>query len=406
MIHSHQKKIALTALALTVALLLALIPAPLSDAADHGDAPLSASDQGADLNDTYIFLDPNDNTRVVILGTLHGFIVPNEMVNFGIFDENVRFRFELEFTGDARPDRFIDIRFSPKSQSATQPQIATIGLPTGQVIAAPSTVPNLSPTAPAPVITTDAATGVQFFAGVVDDPFIFDITGFARYAAPPRNGTGPPDKTQLLRGRDSFAGYNTLALGLSMPVALMRQAGAQNEIGVNFIAQRRSSSTINRLGNVVGYGRWMTVDRAANPAVSIAFVRWSRKNEFNASTPLEDQNGKFLNDIVPALRAFGTNDTYIGILAGVAVQRGDFLRVSLAQPNQGPGGGTNPQAAFPNGRRLADDVIDIELTLINNGVPLSDNANANDAPFRDTFPFFAPSIQPFAPGTVDDRTRN
>lgn len=406
MTNSHQKKIASAALALTAALVLALTPAPRGDAADHGDAPLSASDQGADLNDMYFFLDPNDNTRVVLLGTAHGFIVPNEMVNFGIFDENVRFRLELEFTGDARPDRFIDIRFSPKNQGPTQPQIATISLPAGQVITAPSTVPNLSPNSPAPVITTDAATGVQFFAGVVDDPFFFDITGFSRFAAPPRNGTGPPDRNALLRGRDSFAGYNTLAFGLSIPVALMRQAGAQNEIGLNFLAQRRSSATINRLGNVVSYGRWLNIDRAANPAVSIAFVRWSRKNEFNASTPLEDQNGKFLNDIVPALRAFGTNDTYIGILAGVAVQRGDYLRLNLAQPNQGSGGGTNPQAAFPNGRRIADDVIDIELTLINNGVPLGDNANGNDAPFRDTFPFFAPSIQPFAPGTGDDRTRN
>lgn len=406
MMRTSQKKIALAALALTAALAIMLTPPAPLEAADHGDAPLSASDQGADLNDVYVFLDPNDNTRVVFLATMHGFIVPNEMVNFGIFDENVRFRFELEFTGDARPDRFMDVRFSPKNQSSTQPQTATISLPTGQVITAPSTVPNLSPNPPAPVITTDAATGVQFFGGVVDDPFFFDITGFARYATPPRNGTGPPDKTALQRGRDSFAGYNTLGFGITMPVSLLRQAGAQNEVGVNLVAQRRSSSTLNRQGNVVGFGRWLTVDRAANPAVSIAFVRWSRKNEFNASTPLEDQNGKFLNDIVPALRAFGTNDTYIGILAGVAIQRGDFLRLNLAQPNSGPSGGTNPQAAFPNGRRIADDVIDIELTLINNGVPLSDNANANDVPFRDAFPFFASSHQPFPPGTVDDRTRN
>jgi len=51
-------------------------------------------------------------------------------------------------------------------------------------------------------------------------------------------------------------------------------------------------------------------------------------------------------------------------------------------------------------------VVDTELFLINNRRPLSDNANANDVPFRNTFPFFAPSHQPFAPGTIDDRTRN
>lgn len=406
MLYLSKKMSVLVALVLTAALALVLTPAPPLNAADHGDAPLSASDQGADLNDIYAFLDPNDNSRVVLILTAHGFIVPNEMVNFGIFDENVRFRLELEFTGDARPDRFLDVRFSPKNQSATQPQTATISLPNGTTIMAPSTVPNLSPNAPAPVITEDAATGVRFFAGVTDDPFFFDITGFSRFAAPPRNGTGPPDRTALQRGRDSFAGYNTLAFAVSLPLALLRSAGAVNEIGVNAVAQRRSSATINRAGNVVGFGRWLPVDRAANPAVSIAFVRWSRKNEFNATTPLEDQAGRYLNDILPALRAFGTNDTFIGILANVAVARGDFLRLSLTQQNSGPGGGNNPQAAFPNGRRVQDDVIDTELTLINNGVALSDNANANDTTFRDAFPFLAPSIQPFPPGTTEDRTRN
>src|SRR5439155_20061185 len=70
-------------------------------AADHGDAPNVAGDQAADLGDTYVFLDPNDNTKVFLAMTFRGFIVPGEAVNFTSFDEHVLYRFEIENTGDA-----------------------------------------------------------------------------------------------------------------------------------------------------------------------------------------------------------------------------------------------------------------------------------------------------------------
>ena len=413
---SSKKGRALASLFVTILFVIALTPAPPLDAADHGDSPAVANDQGGDIADSYIFLDPNDNSRVIIAGTIHGFIVPNEMVNFGIFDENIRYRFELELTGDARPDRFIDIRFTPKTQSSSQVQTATITLPSGQTFNAPGTVPTLDPEPPAPVITTNQATGVQFFAGVVDDPFNFDITGFSRYAAPARNGTGLPDKSQLQRGRDSFAGYNILGIALSFPVSVLRAAGASNEIGLNFVTQRRSNQIVTRQAVVTGTGQWVTVDRMATPAVNVALVPFNRKNEFNSATPLEDQNGRFAPSIVATLKSFGTDDTSIGILANIAVARGDYLRLNLNTPNTGrqgggfksdtPGDRSGDSAGFPNGRRVGDDVVDVELFLINNRQPLSDNANANDVAYRSTFPFFAPPHQPFPAGTVDDRTRN
>lgn len=416
MSQSTNKKRALVALAITLAFVIMLSPAPSGDAADHGDAPAVANDQGADIADVYMFLDPNDNSRVILAGTVHGFIVPNEMVNFGIFDENVRYRFELEMTGDARPDRFVDVRFTRKFTSSSQAQIATVTLPSGQTFTAPTTVPTLNPDPPAPVVTTDSASGVLFYAGVNDDPFQFDITGFGRYAAPARNGTGPPDPTQF-RGRDSFAGYNILGIAFSFPVALLRAAGANNEVGVNFICQRRSSQTVTKQGNIVSFGRWVTVDRMATPGVNVALTAFRRKDEFNIATPLDDQNGRFATDIIATLRSFRTDDTSIGILASIAIQRGDFIRLSLTTPNTGRQGGgfrsdtagdrtPNDGAGFPNGRRLGDDVIDTELFLFNNRVPLSDGANSNELAFRNTFPFFAPPHQPFPPGVTDDRTRN
>jgi len=391
-------------LVLLIMIAVALAPATRLEAADHGDAPLTAHDLGADLNDAYMFLDPNDNSRVIMIMTIHGFIVPGENSNFGIFDPALRYRFEIETTGDAKPDGFIDVRFSPRVANAAgvpQAQTATISLPNGRTFTAPSTNSNNSAdVAPTPVLTTDPQTGVIFFAGLTDDPFFFDIPAFARFNASIRSGI--PNPGVFSRGRDTFAGYNTLAIAFSIPLSFIRGPG--NELGLACDTQRRSPQLYNsRTGEVAGAGRWVNVDREGVPAVNVALVPFNLKNTYNAANSVDDANGRFAPGIVDTLQNFyRTDPTSIGILASVAVTRGDILRLDLTVRNTG----TNPEASFPNGRRLTDDVIDILLTLINNRQSLGDNANGNDLPFRSAFPFLAPSQQPRTPGTTDDNTRN
>jgi hypothetical protein len=405
----RRKNLALLALALTIALALFTVPAPFSGAADHGDAPANALDRTADIGDSYLSLDPNDNSQVFIAMTTQGFIVPGEAVNFGFFDHNVRYRFELETNGDPIPDHFIDVTFSEKMTSGATPQTATIRSTIFPQFTAPTTVANLSPTAANPVITTDATSSVSFFAGIVDDPFFFDIPAFARFVA--SVNAGMPDPSQFNRGRDSFAGYNTMAIALRIPVTLLRAAGATTGVGLNSRTARRLPSPPRAGGGlfdllpnpVVNYAN---ADRAGNPAVNVALIPFPRKNEFNLASTVDDAGGRFAGDIVATLQRFGTNATNIGVLASVAVARGDFLRLSLTTANTGPGGGNNAGAGFPNGRRLGDDVIDTILFFVANQNPLGDNVNSNEVPLRDSFPFFAPPHQPFAPGTTDDRTRN
>src|SRR5437763_8469006 len=210
MIRSRNRRMALGALALTVALSIMLTPAPTIDAADHGDAPLTSHDLGADINDVYLFLDPTDNSKVIMIMTFHGFIVPAEASNFGIFDPAIRYRLEIENTNDAKPDAFIDVQFtqrvavngSPVAQTAT---IACTGFANNRVFTAPSTnSSNTADVAPTPVITTDATTGISFFAGLTDDQFFFDIPAFGRFVASVR--AGAPNPAVFHRGRDSFAG--------------------------------------------------------------------------------------------------------------------------------------------------------------------------------------------------------
>src|SRR5262245_18965351 len=416
------KKIAILTVALS--LILALAPAPKIGAADHGDGPGVGVDRSADLNDVYLFLDPNDNTRVVMMLTVCGFIVPGEAVNFGIFDHNLRYRFEIESNGNATPDGFIDVTFSEKVTSGATPQTATIKSTFFPSFTAQTTNPNLNATPPEPVVTTDQNTGIAFFAGLVDDPFFFDIPAFSRFVSSVL--AGAPNPGFFNRARDSFSGYNTLSIGLSIPVSLLRsRLRVRNDsIGLICRTQRRVNSVSRgrfphkdfddddgeegRRGNHAPppFARnFFNIDRMGNPAINVALIPFPRKNEYNLASPQDDADGRFAGDIIGTLTALGTNATNIGVLAQVAVVRGDILRLNLNQANSGPGGGNNTGAGFPNGRRLADDTIDTILFFVANRNPLGDNVNANDVPLRITFPFFALSQQPRDSG-VDDNTRN
>jgi len=362
---------------------------PSARAADHGDAPFVSLDQGSEITDFYSFLDPNDNSQLVLIGATHGFIVPGEALNFGVFDPRIRFRFNLENTGDAVPDRSITVTFSQRTSTST-PQTATIRFSRPrQTFTAPVTNPSVDTTAPPQIVTT-FSNGVQFFAGVVDDPFFFDVPAELRWVASIL--AGERDDSLLTRGRDTFAGYNVVAIAMRIPVSLIGTS-RDGVIGMNFATEKTVAP-------------FQQIDRLGVPLVNMALIPFARKDEYNASKPPDDASGRFLDDITATLRALGTNDANIDVLTGIAVTNGDLLRLNVHIPNVGPQGGTNPNAAFPNGRRPADDVIDTIVTIINNGSFLGDNVNANDLAFQNKFPFLALSQQPRLPGTIDDNTRN
>jgi hypothetical protein len=280
-------------------------------------------------------------------------------------------------------------------------QTATIRFPGGQVFTAPVTNPSLGASSPAQVVTALGTTGVDFFAGEVDDPFFFDLPAFGRFIASVRAGT--PDPTQFNRARDTFAGYNIMAIAMRVPVAMIKGTG--NVVGLDVLS-RRPAAPIKVKKKQIG-GQVATVDRMGNPAVNVALIPFNRKDEYNASTTVDDAAGKFGTDISATLTALGTNAANIQILAGVAITSGDFVHLDVSKANTGAGGGVNVGSGFPNGRRLQDDVIDTLLNIISNGgITTGDQVNANDVTFGNTFPFLAPSQQPFVNGTTDDNTRN
>jgi hypothetical protein len=381
-------KTCLRSLGISFALLLTLA-APMARAADHLEAPITSGDLGADIADVFFFLDPSDNTQLVVIGTLHGFIVPGAAVNDGVFDSRYRFRFNFETTGDAVADKTIVVTFSPRTSTSTA-QTATIRFSSPQqTFTAPATNPSVGTVAPRQIVTT-LANGVLFFAGETDDAFFFDIPAELRWVASIL--AGARDDSLLPRARDSFAGYNTVAIAMRIPVSLLGTSSA-GVIGMNFATEKAVAP-------------FQQVDRMGVPAINMLLTPLVRKDEYNASKPPDDASGKFAADIAATLKALGTNDAYVAILTGMAVTNGDLLRLNVNIPNSGLQGGTNPEAAFPNGRRPADDVMDTIITIINNGSFLGDNVNSNDVVFQNKFPFLALSQQPRLPGTVDDKTRN
>jgi len=403
---SKRNKIALVALALFVGFALIKTPLPPADAADHAESTSVAGDPGADIADVFAFLDPNDNSKVVLALDVEGFVVPSELLNLSFFAPDVTYRLEIENTGDAVPDKHFDITFSPQT-ARNQPQTATIKLPNGGTFTAPTTVQSLNAAANPFVVTTDPSSGASFFAGLTDDPFYFDIVGFNRFVSSVLAGN--PNPAELQRGRDSFAGYNIHMIAIEVPASMLRGTNG-NIIGINGVTLRSKQSHRQDDGDDKTNGKLVQVDRMATPAVNTALIPFPRKNEYNAATPIDDAALRFAGDIIGTLTALGTNQTNINILANVAVLHGDYLRLDLSIPNGSVGFGervTTPgYTGFPNGRRPGDDTIDDLLFFIANQTPIGDNVNANDVPLGSVFPFFAPPQQPRNSGVIDDNTRN
>jgi len=422
----------------------------ISRAADHGDAPALAHDQGADIADVYTFMDPKTPGNVVIIGTVHGFIVPGEAGNFAAFDNNVKYRFEIynkhvnmdvpvlppnptiadkiKFARDnaaylkaVAPNRTIDVSFSKRvvndaadtkinlAKPGPQSAVLTLGgfkgaakrgiyaktKANGDILTNPVTLAKDPVPLTPSTIAFDGSNDIQFFAGEVDDPFFFDLVGFSRLINSIHEIPHTADATVLNRARDTFAGYNVLAIALSIPKALLLDdSGAK--LGVDFLTQRHNVEITGKDG-VTGSGGYKTVDRMGNPAVNVALIPYNKKNAYNASSAKNDASLKastsFAGDIIETLHELGTSDANIGALAGIAVFRGDIL---LLDPTANGG--------FPNGRKLTDDVIDTILSVVV-GSPIGDGVNANDSTFGTDFPFLAVPHQPLDSG-VDDNTRN
>lgn len=276
----------------------------------------------------------------------------------------------------------------------------------------------------------NAGHGIRVFVGQRDDPFfvdvgsIFDLLTLRPFPAPV--GTSSP-------GKDSpTSGMNVHALCLEVPIAYLTKDGqvpagptaSDAVIGVWSTASRPRVTIRNTPGGeAVSSGDLRQVSRLDIPLVNEVLIPVGKKDRWNASEPKDD--GQFLEYVtepeVPlllkALYNIDTpptprNDLVTIALTGISglnqppnVVPSSELRLNLgippvANPNRmGILGGDT--AGFPNGRRLTDDVVDILLQVLAGATPftptfnvspnnlLGDGVDANDIPFKNTFPYLA-----------------
>jgi hypothetical protein len=139
---------------------------------------------------------------------------------------------------------------------------------------------------------------------------------------------------------------------------------------------------------------YQTQDQMARPAINTVFVSAADKDMFNTTTPSAMNAafaGKFKSKLLALNPGYTTNllgltaDQFTGVLVT------DVLNASTTAPTSFYDG-TN----VLTGRALADDVIDVELTLIFGGPGgkdnpglTSDKVNANDKAFLTSFPYLA-----------------
>lgn len=438
-----------------------MLPLPAA-ADDQTDAPAVAHDTGADIADVFAFLDPTDITQLVLIATVHPYIVPGQMTNVAAFDENVRYRFEIyndhvnltspaldgaeppavrkAYIKKVKPNLLIDVTFA-KRAVGVEPQTGTGGgfipinlrrpkLQTASLffqgfkdldgndlsnkgkfpaVGAPLlnvTASNLSPTAPAfnvqDVVIAPGQT-VKFFAGVADDPFFFDVPAFTSYLDGIRNG-GAANAAAFARMRDTFAGYNVLAIALRIPQVLLTGTNG-TKIGVDFLAQRHASEKFSPKGFKAS-GKFVTVDRAGHPLVNSVLIPFDLRDTYNASTPTADVSLTFAGAIAQTLSDVGivTNpaEPAFTTLTDLFVAKGDLLQLDTSISNFGSPAGVG----YPNGRRLQDDTVDVLLTLLNHNITVGDGI-ANSGSLTTSFPFLGKPNQPLATGAgTDDATRN
>jgi hypothetical protein len=338
------------------------------------------------------------------------------------------------------------------------------GLATPPVNIGPRSTPNYAALAQAAVYDLPGGyksfVGQRDDPFFVDLGSIFDLGGLrplnSAHALPP-NTTEP--------GVDGVGGFNTHTVALQVPITELTrdhqpargltaatqarsaadddddddgddadESGPNSIIGVYSETQRLANRTLSEREPFVRQsGQWINVSRLGHPLVNEVVIPLGKKDRFNASEPEDDaQFGQYvvnpeLAGLIPALYPGVTvppnprNDLVTVFLTGIPglnqppnVRPSEMLRLNMAVPPVPLASGGDPfanenhlgviggdNAGFPNGRRLADDVTDVELRAVAGGYVLTpafnhtpnnilgDGVNANDLPFLAQFPYLA-----------------
>jgi len=215
-------------------------------------------------------------------------------------------------------------------------------------------------------------------------------------------------------GVNSLQGFNVHSIALQVPITEVTRSGKLPTnvaspgavIGVWASASRRKSRIFDpRTGEYKHHGPWEQVSRLGNPLFNEVIVPMAEKDAWNAHRPKYDQAyAKFVNHpelakllpvlypgVFPHLAGYHKARADLNAILLTGIPKGvvpgfqnytgpveaDMLRLNLAIP---PASSPNPlglvggdAAGYPNGRRVDDDVVTIELRAVAGAtIPLVD----------------------------------
>jgi len=431
-------------------------------ASSHREAPLISQDPMADNTDVYAFVSPDRPDTVTIIANYIPLEAPAGGPNFPAFDDTVLYEIHVDNDGDADDDVTYQFRFHTETRNPdtflyntgpissltdpnwNRPQTYSVTrirhgigrellgeqIPTPPDNIGPRSTPNYDALASAAVTTLGG--GIKVFAGQRDDPFFVDLGSIFDLA-----GLRPFNAFHLIplpadAGHDGVARYNTHTIALQVPISQLVRS-PNTIIGIYASASRRAVRILRKDGSSDNNGPFVQVSRLGQPLINEAVIALGDKDRWNRSDPKNDE--QFLSYYLDPEVSRLENLLYGGVLTPVDTtnrtdlvailltgvpglnftgsKKADLLRLNTAiAPTAAVGAGNRlgvlagDLAGYPNGRRLEDDIIDIDLRAFAQGygpilhallgLPnkapnniLGDGVDANDVPFLPQFPYVA-----------------
>jgi len=346
----------------------------------------------------------------------------------------------LSDTAWNRPQTYSVTLVRHRHGSSERSEVLGRNIPTPPDNIGPRSTPNYEALADAAV--TSLPGGITVFAGQRDDPFfvdlgsVFDLAGLRPFN--PFHAIALP----AAPGRDAVARYNTHSIAIQVPIAQLVQA-PNTTIGIYASASRQEVRVLRKDGVEDNHGQFVQVSRLGEPLINEAVIPLGQKDLWNRLDPQDDAQFESLytspevsrlenalyGSVLTPITVTGRNDLVAILLTGVpglnftGPRKADLLRLNTAlapnpngacyHPALGLPASTPPSrlgvldgdlCGFPNGRRLADDVVDIDLRAFAEGYgpilhsvlglpdkspnnQLGDGVDANDKPFIAHFPY-------------------
>jgi hypothetical protein len=339
------------------------------------------------------------------------------------------------------------VHYNQGGQPEGSGKVLGTNIPTPPDNVGPRSTPNYNSLAGAAV--TSLPGGIKVFAGQRDDPFFVDLGSIFDLA-----GLRPFNPFHLLPlaaapGVDAIKNYNTHSIEIQVPTSQL-VSFSNPTIGIYATASRQKVRILDQNGTTKGRGPWVQVSRLGNPLINEVVIPLGQKDYWNRQDPANDsqfapfytspevsrlENALYgtlpqghAGGALQAIDETGRSDLVSILLTGVhglnetGSTKSDLLRLNTAITpgiNGACPGGTASAAqpdrlgvlnadlcGYPNGRRLGDDVIDIDLRVFAQGygsflnaafgLPnktpnnlLGDGVNSNDEQFSSTFPYVA-----------------